>query len=99
MYQLGWVTTYGKIVISKDEGIMLEGVYYGGSSNDKTGAEELARNCVNTIKGATIMPRIAEVTEPNQLIGLLLDCADWMEKTVQSMKEADAVISKASKKR
>lgn len=53
-----YVVTFGKIVEDKASGVYLSGVYFGGIAPDLEGAESLARHCIKTIKGGSIVPKI-----------------------------------------
>jgi hypothetical protein len=52
------VIAYAKVVEDKEDGVYMTGVYFGGIANTKTEAEKIARDCVNTVKGGTIFPRL-----------------------------------------
>jgi hypothetical protein len=89
-----WVVTYAKILIHKDTGIVLQGVYYGGSSNTEEVAESIARECVNSIKGGTIIPKIYRLDGDFDLVSALYCAAEKFEKDVNRMIEVDNIISK-----
>ena len=45
----GWIVTYAKITIDKDDGISLLGVYFGGVAGDSDEADNIAKECATTI--------------------------------------------------
>lgn len=52
------VVAYAKVVEDKEDGIYVQGVFFGGIATTKEEAEQLARDCVNSVKGGTILPRL-----------------------------------------
>lgn len=52
------VVTYAKVVEDKDDGIYMQGVFFGGIASTKDEAERIARECVNGVKGGTILPKL-----------------------------------------
>jgi len=79
--------------------INLAGIYFGGISEDFEEAEQLARSCVNTIKGGTILPRIFETNQTGQLIELMYEAADRFDTIVNQMRSADEIIERSKKRR
>jgi hypothetical protein len=94
-----WVVIYAKISTDKDEGIKLQGTYFGGQAPAFSLAEELARECVNSIKGGTIIPRIYKLDLDNDLVEIMFTATEKFEKEVQRMIEADRIITKSQEKR
>lgn len=64
---LRYVITYAKMVDDKQEGIYLQGVYFGGVEETMEEANRIAKHCVNTVKGGTIFPKIFPMDAPNAL--------------------------------
>lgn len=92
-----WMVAFAKILIDKESGISLQGIYLGGISDSCEGAEQLARDCVNTIKGGTILPRVYKLRDDFTLIDALYEAADRFEIMTQKMQEADSIINKSPK--
>ena len=55
------MVAYAKVVEDKDDGIYIQGVFFGGLANSRDEAEKIARDCVNGIKGGTILPRLIPI--------------------------------------
>lgn len=87
------------MTIDKVEGIQLQGVYFGGVEESEENAESTAKDCVNTIKGGTIMPKIVQVGGPGQLLDAMFEAADSFEKLVEEMSEAESVIKRAQERK
>lgn len=87
-----YVVAYAKFVDSKDEGAVLEGVFFGGVGSTADEADEIAKKCVNSVRGGTILPKISPLDGPEQVIDALYDAAEIFERTEQSMKEAHRTI-------
>ena len=94
-----WVVVYAKISTDKDNGIKLQGTYFGGQAISFTLAENLARECVNSIKGGTIIPKIFKLDTENDLVEIMYTATEKFEKEVERMIEADRIIAKGQEKR
>ena len=95
-----WIVVYAKMVDDKEKGIKLAGIYLGGASTDKAEAEKIARECVNTIKGGTIMPRIYPSSGKQELPRIMDEANLFFKKKEDQMVEAAAIIARpASKKK
>jgi hypothetical protein len=94
-----YLVTYAKIVEDKQKGLFLDSVCLGGLGVTEADADEIARQCASTIKGATIIPKIIPVSRRLQAIDLLYDASDQFEKLAAQMIEADMVISKNANRR
>jgi hypothetical protein len=88
-----FVVAYAKITTDK-EGIALQGVYFGGMGNTLEEAEEIARDCVNTVRGGTILPKVVEIGHGGQILDALYEASDRFEQTTASMQEAQKIISR-----
>lgn len=87
-----YAIVYAKIVETKDNGIMIDDVFFGGIGSSIEEAEQIARECVNTIKGGTILARVLELTGPEQVVEVLYAAADNFEKITKQMIEAQKTI-------
>ena len=88
-----WVVAYAKILMDKDTGIILQGVYFGGLGETQDEAHIIARDCVNTIKGGIILPKVLKITDSYCIIDALYDAADRFENITRKMQEADDIIN------
>ena len=52
------VVTYAKVIEDKEDGIYIQGVFFGGIATTRDEAEKIARECVNGVKGGTILPKL-----------------------------------------
>ncbi len=89
-----FMVAYAKIVVDRQEGIALQGVYFGGIGNTQAEADAIARQCVNTIRGGTILPRILKLDGEHKVIDALYDATERFERVTASMQEADQIINK-----
>ena len=87
------VVAYAKITVDKREGISLQGVYFGGMGTFQE-AEVIARECVDTIRGGTILPRIVKLDEDNLIVEALQDAQEKFEKIVQNMSASDEIVNR-----
>ena len=94
-----FVVAYAKIVANKDDGIQLAGVYFGGLGDTVEEAETLARDCVNTIRGGTILPRVLPVNGSGQLLDAMFDATDKFEQVTAYMVEADDIITRTQSRK
>lgn len=94
-----WVVIYAKISTDKDNGIKLQGTYFGGQALSFLFAENLARECVNSIKGGTIIPKIFKLDSDNDLVEIMYTATEKFEKEVERMIEADRIITKGQEKK
>lgn len=97
-HKVEYLVAYAKIV-EDDDGIMLQGVYFGGIGPTYEEAECIARECVNQIRGGTVLPKVVKLTRPCQVIDALFDAADNFEAITAQMIEADATIRRTHSKR
>lgn len=88
-----YVVAYAKITVDKREGITLQGVYFGGLGTFDE-AETIARECVDTIRGGTILPRIVKLDEDNLIVEALQDAQEKFEKVVENMSSADEIVNR-----
>lgn len=93
-----YLVAYAKIV-EDDDGIILQGVYFGGIGPTYEAAESIARDCVNQVRGGTVLPKVVKLTRPCQVIDALFDATDNFEAITAQMVEADATIRRTHSKR
>jgi hypothetical protein len=91
-----YVVAYAKIVTDK-QGIHLSGVFFGGIGDTPQEAHEIARKCVNTIRGGTILPRVIQIQEKYKVLDALYEASDKFESTTLQMQEANKIITRTQK--
>lgn len=95
-----YLVAYAKIMLDKDDGISLAGVFIGGIGDSKEEADGIARDVVNTVPrgGGTIIPRVTKLVGDGQVIDAMYDATEKFERVVQSMVESDQIISRGRRK-
>ena len=86
------LVTYGKVVDDKVEGIYLAGVYFGGVGETHEYAADIARRCVNSIRGGTIIPKILQMESPNSLLDTMAQARRKFEELERRMIEAEDIM-------
>jgi hypothetical protein len=89
-----YMVAYAKLTMDRDEGIVLQGVYFGGLGSTKDEADNIARECVNGVRGGTIIPKVMMLNGQHQMIEALYEATEKFEKLTGSMNEADSIINK-----
>lgn len=92
-----YVVAYAKITTNKD-GINLQGVYFGGVGATIDEANQVAKDCVNRIRGGTILSKVIEVEGRNMLLDALMDASDKFESITLQMQEAEAIINRTQRR-
>jgi len=64
---------YAKIVDDKEEGVYMAGVYFGGIAPSKSEADAIARECVNTVKGGSVIPKVQPIPENYHFMDVMQD--------------------------
>ena len=90
---MSFIVLYAKVQIN-DDGIIMQGTFFGGVSQSKKDAEIIARDCVNTIKGNTILYYIAELDKNEQLVDKCYEAIDKFDRTHRQMIEANSIIKR-----
>lgn len=88
-----FVVAYAKITTDKD-GIALQGVYFGGMGDTAEEADEMARECVNRVRGGTVLPKVLKIEDNGKILDALYDASDRFEQTTANMQEADRIINR-----
>lgn len=91
-----WIVTYARIIIDKEHGIVLNGVYFGGIAGTNDEAETVAKECVNSIKGGTILPKIIKLSS-ECIIGAILDAETKFIEMANRMRDADNIINRGNR--
>jgi hypothetical protein len=92
------IVAYAKISTDKDK-IALQGVYFGGVGDTQIEADAIARECVNTIRGGTILPQVLPLEGQGQLMDAMFDACDKFEQVTAYMVEANDTIMRTSNKK
>jgi hypothetical protein len=93
-----WIVTYAKITLDKENGIELLGVFFGGVANNPDDADNIAKECVNTVRGGTVIPKIIK-TSNNCIIEALYQAEEKFEDMTGKMRDANVIITKSQRKR
>lgn len=88
-----FVVAYAKIITDKS-GIHLQGVYFGGLGDTPQEADTIARDCVNRIRGGTVLPKVMRINGDHQVLDALYDASDKFEHTTVQMQEAEKIINR-----
>jgi hypothetical protein len=94
-----YLVAYARVIIDREEGIILEGVYFGGVTSTKEEADTIAHQCVNISRSGTTIPKVALLKEPHLMIDALYELTERFETLVGNMQEADTTVSKRFVKR
>jgi len=89
-----FVVAYAKIITDKEDGVSLAGVFFGGLGDTVDEANALAKDCVNTIRGGTILPRVLPIEGDGQLLEAMFDATDKFEQVTAYMIEANEIITR-----
>ena len=94
-----FMVAYAKIVVDKNGEVILAGVFFGGIGDTHTEAESIARECVNTIRGGTILPQIINLKGECQVMDAMYDATEKFEQVTKNMIDSDQIIGRARKKK
>lgn len=89
-----YLVAYAKITHDKDKGIQLQGVYFADIATSEEEAKTIGKHCVNTIRGGTILIKVAKITEPLQILDAMYDMTDQFEKLHSQIIDTDKIITK-----
>jgi hypothetical protein len=90
---------YAKIVDDKQDGVYLADVYFGGIGKDNKEAEKIARECVNVVRGGTIIPKIITLNGSFQLLSAMKEATEKFQAMEREMFLAEDIIAHNNKKR
>lgn len=94
-----FVVFYAKAVDDKQEGIYISDIYFGGVGETMVEATKVAKDCVNTIKGGTILPKISELVGDCQLIPVMKSVIAKFRKLEREMFLAEDILNRNNKKK
>ena len=89
-----YMVAYAKITEDKRKGILLQGVYFGGIGDTLEDAEQIARQCVNEVRGGTIIPKVLKLQNRCKVIDAMHEAFDKFCDIADQMIEADKIISR-----
>jgi hypothetical protein len=96
---LGFAVVYAKAVDDKQLGIYIEGVYFGGVGSDRAQADEIAKTCVNEMRGGSAMPKIIPITKPNSLCEIFNEAKRRFDKAERQMMENEMIMEENANKK
>lgn len=94
---MNYVVAFAKISIDKDDGIELQGTYYGGIAENEQEADEIATECVNLSKGGTVLPAIIQMNDPHDLLDTLDLAQTRFEAKINQMREANDILTRTAR--
>lgn len=89
---------YARIIDDKHAGVKLGGVYFGGTAETFQEAEEIAKDCVNTIKGGTVIPKIYD-SHNKRLLPIMLEAQEKFQKLEEQMLLAQDIMTRNTRRR
>ena len=94
-----FVVFYAKVVNDKDDGIYISDIHFGGVAGSLPEAESVAKDCVNTVSGGTILPKIYPLEGTHQLVPIMLTAVRKFRVQECEMFEAEDILERnASRK-
>jgi len=92
-----WFVIYGKAIDDRKSDVRIAGVFFGGAANTKEEAEKIARECVNSTRGSTAIPRLYNINNDGELIKTMDDAIVWFKRKEDQMLSNAEVLSRATK--
>lgn len=86
-----FVVMYGKFVEDKDEGIYLDGVYFGGIAEEKEKADRVARHCVDSVRGGMIVPKVFILEDGKKILDIFPTILNKFNTLEKEMIEAEDI--------
>jgi len=86
------VVLYAKAVDDKDDGIYIEGIYFGGVASDIDRANRIANDCTNSVRGGTAIVRIIPVVAPNTMLDAFKEAKVRFDKLEKEMIETEDIL-------
>lgn len=93
-----YVVSYAKVVDDKRDGIYLQGVYFGGVGSTLTEADAIARECVNSGKGGTILPKVIPSYKGGDILQALQVASKQFNQMEHQMLQAEEIYDRSSRK-
>ena len=92
-----YVVAYAKVVDDKREGIYIQGVYFGGVGNTPTEADSIARECVNSCRGGTIIPKVIPSPSKDTILQALRTASQQFSMMEHQMLQAEEIYNRNNK--
>lgn len=93
---MSFLIAYVKITENKFDGLVLDGIYFGGVAKSVDRGEEIAKECANTIKGGTIIPKLFEI-QNNDFVQALDAATAKFESIYDNMLQVNMSLSAPKK--
>lgn len=94
-----FLVTYAKYTNDKSDGIVFGDVYFAGIESTREAAEALGKECVNTVKGGTIIVKINKVLPPYNVLEIMYDVIDMQQKFADDLAEAQQILNSTNRKK
>jgi hypothetical protein len=88
-----YAVVYGKAVDDKQLGVYLDGIYFGGMSDDKSEADKIATECSNNTRGGVAICKVVPIECENTLPSLLDKLRDQYAKIERDMINTEDIIT------
>lgn len=89
-----YLVTYSKFVTCKKEGTVLQGVYFAGIEQTREAADKLGKDCVNVVKGGTIVAKVTMVKSPYNVLEKMYDIIDLQERQLAELLETEKTFKR-----
>jgi hypothetical protein len=91
-----WYVIYAKVIDDKDSGIKVTEAHFGGVDADEEGAVQIARECVNAIKGGTPIVKLFRA-DGYRLRAVMNEATAKFKKIEERMLTTAEIISRGTK--
>ena len=88
------IVVFARVIEDKQDGVYISGVYFGGLSGTKEGADEIAHYCVNNMRGGIIIPKIFKTSSKNDLLNIMDEARKRFWALEQRMIEAEDIMQR-----
>ena len=92
-----YVVAYAKVVDDKKEGVYVQGIYLGGIGETKESDQQIARECVNTCRGGTIIPKLFPSLSGESIIAALDKARVQFTQMEMQMLQAEEIYTRCRK--
>lgn len=93
------VVCYGKFIDDKDDGVRLVSVHFGGAATEIDEADQIARDCINSVKGGVVIIKTLQMVGKHQLIDTMRSATDKLKCLETQMRETQITISRPHKRK
>ena len=85
---------YGKVVDDKELGVYLDDVYFGGVAGNTEEADEIARDCMNNVRGGTAVVKTLQIEDGNSLLEVFAEARARFDRMEREMVETEAILER-----